>query len=583
MFVIIHFSKTISSMKFVFLFWIMVIFQVGVKSQVPAFPGAEGFGAKATGGRGGKVIYVTNLNINGAGSLQAALNESGKRYILFKVSGVIPGTVEVPNGHGDFTLAGQTSPSGIIVRGFQSYNGEDKSSSNMIIRHLRSRIGDIGYYPTPHWLGSDGLTLGGVHNTIVDRCSFAHANDEAVDISRSSALSIQNCILAETLGGHSSLGGMLINYSSPTSRLDSLSIHHNIWNRIGGRMPEISCETPFCNGKIINIELSNNIFWDPRIELWYEGVTGNNGFFNLRMNAINNYSYASTSYGNGMFHFDLLNFPQNELFFSGNQMNLYPQYKDYELFYCCNDFNLNKPNSQNGSAKKTNSRFGFPTVTYHSLSDLKTHIFKNAGAFPRDKMDLRLMSSVQMGTIDTRTQDSDHYRDAFSVSNVKSAPADSDNDGMPDYWESLMELNPSVQDHNGLQLSKKITGIEGYTNIECYLNCLSDALTDGQSTGNCRIQLSGTSGIQEQLDASEDILIFPNPTQDIFTVKLSHKGVSNGKILITDGNGRFIQSIDCSHEIISISTYDWPQGIYFIQYTDQRGKISFKKISVQKI
>lgn len=65
--------------------------------------------------------------------------------------------------------------------------------------------------------------------------------------------------------------------------------------------------------------------------------------------------------------------------------------------------------------------------------------------------------------------------------------------------------------------------------------CLSDRVfSDNEKYGNCRIQLSGTSGIQEQLDASEDILIFPNPTQDIFTAKLSHhKGVSNGKILIT--------------------------------------------------
>ena len=137
-------------MKFVFIIWAIVFFPIYIFTQIPAFPGAEGFGANASGGRGGKIIYVTNLNIDGAGSLQAALNESGKRYILFKVSGVIPGTLEVPNGHGDFTLAGQTSPSGIIVRGFQSYNGEEKSSSNMIIRHLRSRVGDIEQYHTPH-------------------------------------------------------------------------------------------------------------------------------------------------------------------------------------------------------------------------------------------------------------------------------------------------------------------------------------------------------------------------------------------------------------------------------------------------
>jgi len=570
-------------MKFVFLVCFIVVFPINIYAQIKAFPGAEGFGANATGGRGGKIIYVTNLNIDGIGSLQAALNESGKRYILFKVSGVIPGTVEVPNGHGDFTFAGQTSPSGIIVRGFQSYNGEEKSSSNMIIRHLRSRIGDIEYYPTPHWLGSDGLTLGGVQNTMVDRCSFAHANDEAVDISRSSRITIQNCILAETLGEHSNLGGMLINYSSPVSKLDSLSIHHNIWNRIGGRMPEISCETPYCNGKIINIELSNNVFWDPRIELWYEGVTGNNGFFHLRMNAINNFSHAKSSFGNGMFHLDVLNFPQNELYFSGNQMNLYPQYKDYELFYCCNDFNQNNPNTETGSAKRANIRFGFPAVSYHSIADLQTYIYKNAGAFPRDEMDSRLMSSIQTGIIDTRTQDVDHYRDAFSVSNIKAPPTDSDDDGMPDYWESLMDLNPDVQDHNGSQLSLRITGIEGYTNLECYLNCLSDALINGQNTGNCKINIIGTSNNQEQITTSDEIQIFPNPAQDLFTVKFSPDVPPNGKIIITDFTGQFIQSIDCNTSKIAVSTLRWTSGIYFIQYTDQMGKLLSKKISVMKI
>ncbi|MBK8516693.1 MAG: hypothetical protein IPL55_10550 [Saprospiraceae bacterium] len=122
---------------------VLLIFTTTIFAQIASFPGAEGFGSKATGGRNGRVIYVTNLNVSGAGSLQAALNETGKRYILFKVSGIIPGTMEVPIGNGDFTLAGQTSPSGIIVRGFQSYNGDQKSASNIIIRHLRSRIGDI--------------------------------------------------------------------------------------------------------------------------------------------------------------------------------------------------------------------------------------------------------------------------------------------------------------------------------------------------------------------------------------------------------------------------------------------------------
>ena len=92
------------------------LLQISCYSQtIPSFPGAEGFGANATGGRNGSVYYVTNLNCSGAGSLQNGLNQLGAKYILFKVSGIIPCAAEVFKG--DVTIAGQTSPGGIIVRG----------------------------------------------------------------------------------------------------------------------------------------------------------------------------------------------------------------------------------------------------------------------------------------------------------------------------------------------------------------------------------------------------------------------------------------------------------------------------------
>ena len=90
--------------------------QVTISSQIPAFPGAQGFGAlNTTGGRGGQVIYVTTLNCEGPGSLNAALATPGPKYILFKVSGVIDCAAELI--WGDCYIAGQSSPGGIIVRG----------------------------------------------------------------------------------------------------------------------------------------------------------------------------------------------------------------------------------------------------------------------------------------------------------------------------------------------------------------------------------------------------------------------------------------------------------------------------------
>lgn len=539
------------------LLWCMVC--CTSSAQIPAFPGAEGFGALASGGRGGKVLYVTNLNADGPGSLQAAINENGKRYILFKVSGTIPTTIEVPPGHGDFTLAGQTSPSGIIVRGFLSYNEENPSSGNFIIRHLRSRIGDRETYPSPYWIAEDGITLGGVHNAIIDHCSFGQASDEAVDISRSSSLTIQHCLLSETLGGHSYLGGMLINYTSSQSRLDSLTIHHNVWNRIGGRMPEISCESDACNGRTIKLELSNNLAWDPRIELWYEGPSGGGGHFFLHMNAVNNLYHAGRQFSNAMYHHDLLHFQQNQLYFSGNVMNLYADYSDYDLFYCCNDFDLYHPNTDMGIAQRINLRHAFPAIRYTPVSQLKSLLAQSTGAFPRDAMDFRLFSSINNDQIDPLPIEEDHYHDGFNIQNDKTPPADTDSDGMPDYWETFHGLDPGTQDHNGTSLSQKIYGIPGYTNLECYLNCLSDALISGQGSGSCGIRLGETTETVTSEDRPDQV-IYPNPATGFITIRLPHDR-RYATLEILDMTGKTVVSCMVnSGDTVSVS--DLPAGLY---------------------
>jgi hypothetical protein len=423
------------------------------------------------------VLFVTNTNISGPGSLQAALNTPGPRYILFRVGGVIPGTVEVPIGNGNFTLAGQTAPGGIIVRGFSAYNDENPTAENLIIRHLRSRIGDETLYPTSNWIAGDGLTLGGVSRAIIDHCSFAHANDEAIDISRSSKISIQYCMLAETLGGHAYLGGMLINYSAPQSRLDSLSIHHNLWNRVGGRMPELSCESPYCNGKTVRIEYSHNLLWDQQIQVYYDPASGPSLFY-LHANFIGNLSVARPDYGGPLFNYNFLSFPQNTLFVSDNSMQAYPNWKDYDLFYCCNDFNTEGPNTDPGLATRRTARFDFPPISNTPTGGLKNLLTEKVGAFPRDSMDRRLLKPVIAGWLDPTPLDLAAANDPFLV-NAGVLPEDVDNDGMPDTWEVVYGTNPQSADHNGLNLSATFTGIEGYTNLECYLNNLSDALVQG--------------------------------------------------------------------------------------------------------
>jgi hypothetical protein len=149
-------------------------------AQLPAFPGAEGFGAAATGGRGGQVVYVTNTNADGPGSLQWALDQPGRKYVLFKVSGVIDARIHLRGG--DATIAGETSPGGITVRGFvtdetpfqdQTVQLPGQFAENWILRHIRIRPGLDG--PS-----DDGLRLRYTRHAIVDHVSIGNATDEAL-------------------------------------------------------------------------------------------------------------------------------------------------------------------------------------------------------------------------------------------------------------------------------------------------------------------------------------------------------------------------------------------------------------------
>lgn len=458
-------------------------------SELRAFPEAEGFGANASGGRGGQVIYVTNLNASGPGSLRAALETEGPRYILFKVSGLIDDAAEIV--YGDVTIAGQTSPGGIIVRGIicdEVFESEG-DCDNLVVRHLRSRPRDVAAFPSANYVLDDGLRLDGVTNAIYDHLSVANATDESVQISQSSNVTVQNTMLSELIGDHAYLGGMLINYSTAEHVQDNLSIHHNLWNRIGGRMPEISCESPDCEGRTIDIELSNNMAWDPRIAIYYNPSIeqGNTDAprFHLNLNWVNNYWAAPGSFTHGMILDNFLSEAENSLYFSGNRMNLYPDLEDVELAWCCDDFSVNGPNMTPPLAAMLSARHDFPAITYTPADDLTQYMIDNVGAFPRDPMDRRLVGSLETGIFSAAAIDVDQG-DAWETNAAPEAPTDTDNDGMPDDWEGEHGLDPNMQDHNGTGLSSNdangIYGcITGYTNLECYLNELAHLLVTSGS------------------------------------------------------------------------------------------------------
>jgi hypothetical protein len=269
-----------------------------------------------------------------------------------------------------------------------------------------------------------------------------------------------------------------------------------------------------------------------------------------------------------MFHHDLLHFSQNQLHFSGNRINLYNNLSDYQLFYCCNDFKGSEPNSDLGLAQILSSRLPFPIINYLPTADLKSYIQNNAGAFPRDQMDSRLMQNISLNSINITPVNIPVANDPFILSTGNSSPQDSDLDGMPDYWEILQGLNPGIQDHNNLNLSQKITSVTGYTNLECYLNCLSDALVSGFTTDNCRINgfTTSVSNNQKQLNLFK---IYPNPGGSEIFVKGPE---TNFDLIIYDQLGKIKFKYDNLTTLSLLRLDDFVSGFYFFQFFNSSDK-----------
>ena len=426
------------------------------------------------------MVFVTNTRATGPGSLQWALDQPGPKYVLFRASGIINARIHLRRG--DVTIAGQTSPGGITVRGFvtdespfqdQAVRAPGAHAENWILRHIRIRPGANG--PS-----DDGLRLRYTRRAIVDHVSVGNATDEAVEISYSNGLTIQNCILAETVGSHAFYGGMLMNYSNPAHgfALDRISIHHNAFVRLQGRLPEVSRESRAAANSTMRIEISCNLYWDPAFFIALGAdtniITDTNGNpypLHFRLNAVNNVFRPRAGFRYGMWDDAILRVPasapRNYLFVRGNRLMTDALRRDYALFHCCNDFR--EASTMNGPrlAHALASRHAFPGISYTPTSDLRDRLAARAGAFPRDPMDRRLMNSVRLNRIDPTRSDTNPAADALKTAYPGAPPAppiDRDNDGMPDAWETAHGLNPTTPDHNGSNMSSR-----GYTNLEVYL------------------------------------------------------------------------------------------------------------------
>jgi len=500
------------------------------QAKIPAFPGAEGGGMYTAGGRGGKVLVVTNLNDDGPGSFRWACEQGGARIVVFNVCGVIrlksPIFVRAPY----ITIAGQTAPGdGVCIAG-ESFQVD---THDVIVRHMRFRRGETSVLHREDSFGGNP-----VGNIMIDHCSCEWGLDENISFYRhmfdlhdghdkrkspTVNVTIQNTISAKALDTWNHAFGSTIGGENTT-------FMRNLWADNTGRNPSIGW------GGVFNF-LNNVVFnWIHR--------TADGGEYSTMSNFINNYYkpgpltpkdspvghriVKTESRSQGLFPFK----QYGRVYAAGNIMEGYPEItadnwkggiqtadKDGDI------------DSTELALMRSDEPFTMPHVSIMDAKEAYEYVLANAGAtLPvRDIVDQRIIEEVRTGNVyyvkklpkdnpygdmwglheksknaeglfKYRRLPNDSYKQGIITDprqmggypEYKGKPRkDSDGDGMPDDWERANGLNPNdPSDANG-----DITG-DGYTNIEKYINGIpTDRRIDWTDLKNNHDTLAGKSSL----------------------------------------------------------------------------------------
>ncbi|MDO6518273.1 hypothetical protein [Zobellia uliginosa] len=399
--------------------------------ELKAFPTAEGFGKNATGGRGGIVVEVTNLNDSGPGSLREALKMKETRTIVFKVGGTIEckDYLSIPYGSGNVTIAGHTAPGGgILIKG-----GELRiQDSNVIVRYLRFRVGK-----NPGGTSNlDGIKIRSyqsepIKDIIIDHCSITWGQDENISITNAENITIQNSIIGECKLS------ILIQFSEKVSFLNNLVSLSGSRNVKSNTIPTNE----------ITFEQINNIVYGFN---W--GTAGTAG---MAFNVIGNYYRQSKDYAAKSNYCITLSpaapesrsqeiLKNTHAYFKGNKYD-----SNKMALYRDEGYNYVKSSPKNASDY-------IPT----DAGDLDNKLLGHVGAsYPvRDAVDTRLINSYlnAEGVV----------RDYGTFPNIANGIgySDKDKDGMSDDWE-----NENGLDSNSPKDGSKDRNNDGYTNLEDFL------------------------------------------------------------------------------------------------------------------
>lgn len=497
------------------------------QTNAPAFPGAEGHGRYVTGGRGGKIVHVTNLNDSGTGSLRAAVSGSEKKIVVFDVGGVIALNSDLSIG-ANTTILGQTAPNpGITLRYYTV-----RPSSNNIIRFMRFRRGEERNVND----GADASWQKNVNNVIFDHCSFSWSIDEIASFYDNRNFTMQWCTLGEALAnpGHSkgehSYGGIWGGKGA--------SFHHNFLCHMQNRAPRF-CGARYNWDGYDKSQYSNAIqaeIVDFRNCVMYNWGNGNGcygGTGGGNINIVNNYykagpatvntkrvtqisvadsknaegspfmGYCARYYINGNYVTAAGSNAENYdwkgvIYDSGTYTINGERYVADANHMYGTDLTYTKNSSGTDCLPiKLTSPVATGEVTTHSAPKAFEKVLKYCGAsMYRDAVDARYMDEAKNGTttyIGTATKTGegntvthrkgiiDYVKDQGEYTLATAAhPADydSDNDGIPDAWETANGLDPNnPNDASTYTLDSK----EYYTNLEVFANALVEELIKAEN------------------------------------------------------------------------------------------------------
>ena len=458
-------------MKQFFLLFLCFLSYYSFYAQTLAFPGAEGFGQYASGGRGGKVLFVDNLNDSGAGSLRDAIQAQGARTVVFRVSGTIFLDSPLVIYNDSITIAGQTAPGdGICV----AYHPVKISANNVIIRHMRFRMGDVGH--------EEDDALGGVRhkNIIIDHCSMSWSTDECASFYDNENFTMQWCILSESLrnsthrkGAHGYggiWGGMKATFHH------NLLAHHSSRNPrfCGARYHEQTKETEL-------VDFRNNVIYNWGFNSSYAGENGKCNMVDnyykpgpaTQMNVLRRILEAWQSKdGNGFHDFGRFYIAGNVM--EGSSAVTEDNWKgvDYKRYIESEGIDCAVPKADSLYQRcHSDQPFEYTIITQHTAQEAYNAVLQQAGAsLLRDAIDRRIIEEVRNGVFtygDKGMIDSQVQAGGWTELASLPFPIDSDNDGIPDVWEDACRLDKyDASDGSAYTLNP------AYTNLEMYINSL---------------------------------------------------------------------------------------------------------------